>query len=268
MEVHHHSHLASGETHTARKKWTHYLWEFLMLFLAVFAGFLAENQREHYVEHQREKTYMSSFAEDLKLDITQLDNLVEYRKQTIRTLDTFFLLLSSDRYMREGETMYKLYSMPYWDIYSFYPNDRTMQQLKNAGGLRLIRNQKVSNKIMSYDVLVRNRKEYEPLQVDIANQINQDIEKLLDPVVLYQARRQADSIAVITSKVESPIADAHIGVAEKITIQPLEKNIKRKLLKNFYTTKSLFIAYIRANMEERKLATETLEMIKKEYHLK
>jgi len=45
MEVHTH-------THTARKKWTHYLWEFLMLFLAVFAGFLAEDQREHIVEHQ------------------------------------------------------------------------------------------------------------------------------------------------------------------------------------------------------------------------
>ncbi|MBK9661472.1 MAG: hypothetical protein IPO68_16495 [Chitinophagaceae bacterium] len=43
MEVHHHA-------HTARKKWTHYFWEFLMLFLAVFCGFLAENQREHYVK--------------------------------------------------------------------------------------------------------------------------------------------------------------------------------------------------------------------------
>jgi hypothetical protein len=42
MEVHHHA-------HTARKKWTHYFWEFFMLFLAVFCGFLAENQREHYI---------------------------------------------------------------------------------------------------------------------------------------------------------------------------------------------------------------------------
>jgi hypothetical protein len=47
MEVH--AHLASGETHThtPRKKWTHYSWEFLMSFLAAFGGFLAENQREH-----------------------------------------------------------------------------------------------------------------------------------------------------------------------------------------------------------------------------
>ncbi len=43
MEVHAHS-------HTPRKKRTHYFWEFLVLFLAVFCGFLTENQREHYIE--------------------------------------------------------------------------------------------------------------------------------------------------------------------------------------------------------------------------
>jgi len=39
METHaHHLHKAPG------KKWTHYLFEFFMLFLAVFCGFLAENR--------------------------------------------------------------------------------------------------------------------------------------------------------------------------------------------------------------------------------
>ena len=52
MEVHAH-------THTARKKWTHYFWEFLMLFLAVFCGFLAEYQLEHKIEKDREKEYMN-----------------------------------------------------------------------------------------------------------------------------------------------------------------------------------------------------------------
>jgi hypothetical protein len=50
MEVHAH-------THTERKKWTHYLWEFLMLFLAVTLGFFVENQREHYIEKKRAKEY-------------------------------------------------------------------------------------------------------------------------------------------------------------------------------------------------------------------
>jgi hypothetical protein len=65
MEVHHHSHTEPVHG-TSRKKFTHYLWEFLMLFLAVFCGFLAENQREHMVEHQREIKYMNSLIKDLR----------------------------------------------------------------------------------------------------------------------------------------------------------------------------------------------------------
>lgn len=42
MEVHKHPHHV-----THKKKWGEYFLEFLMLFLAVFLGFLAENFREH-----------------------------------------------------------------------------------------------------------------------------------------------------------------------------------------------------------------------------
>jgi len=40
MEVHHHTTTDHGRT--SRKKFTHYLWEFLMLFLAVTLGFFVE----------------------------------------------------------------------------------------------------------------------------------------------------------------------------------------------------------------------------------
>ena len=59
MEVH---------AHTPRKKWTHYFWEFLMLFLAVFCGFLAEYQLEYKNEHDREKVNMQNMLEDLNSD--------------------------------------------------------------------------------------------------------------------------------------------------------------------------------------------------------
>jgi hypothetical protein len=61
MEVHAHS-------HTPRKKWTHYFWEFIMLFLAVFCGFLAEYQLEHKIERDRAKELAKSFYEELKSD--------------------------------------------------------------------------------------------------------------------------------------------------------------------------------------------------------
>jgi len=54
MEVHHHG-------HTERKKWTHYFWEFLMLFLAVFCGFLAEYQLEHKIEKTGQSNISSHY---------------------------------------------------------------------------------------------------------------------------------------------------------------------------------------------------------------
>ena len=73
MEVHSH-------THTERKKWTHYFWEFLMLFLAVFCGSLAENWREHSAEHQRAKEYSKTLIEDLASDTTELLDVINEDK--------------------------------------------------------------------------------------------------------------------------------------------------------------------------------------------
>src|SRR5687768_17657062 len=86
MEVHTH-------THTPRKKWTHYFWEFLMLFLAVFCGFLAENQREHFVEHQREKQYMRSMLDDLKSDTSMFTNNISERQDRLVMIDSLVALL-------------------------------------------------------------------------------------------------------------------------------------------------------------------------------
>src|ERR1041384_5387023 len=81
MEVHHHA-------HTSRKKWTHYFWEFLMLFLAVFCGFLAENIREQQVEHHREKQYMESMIEDLASDTASLNTTITRAAAMQKGLDS------------------------------------------------------------------------------------------------------------------------------------------------------------------------------------
>src|SRR4030095_4073169 len=91
MEVHQH-------THTARKKWTHYFWEFLMLFLAVFCGFLAENLREHFIEQRREKQYVNSFIEDLKSDISNYNRQIRVRTISQNRADSLVILpLSPER---------------------------------------------------------------------------------------------------------------------------------------------------------------------------
>ena len=161
-----------------------------MLFLAVFCGFLAEYQLEHKIERDRELQFMQTMAEDLKSDTAQLSRLIKRRKNRIRELDTLFNLIESDEYLKSGRKIYGLYDLPYWDILRFSPSDRTMQQLKNGASMRLIRKKEVSNALIGYDVFVRNYKEYEPLQSELASQLNLHIEKLIDPVIIENAKNK------------------------------------------------------------------------------
>lgn len=148
MEVHQHS-------HTPRKKWTHYLWEFLMLFLAVFCGFLAENFREHQIEHRREKQFVRSLIEDLKSDTNQLASAISQFQNKESMIDSLVGLLGSPDYHMHGNEIY-YYGRQMTALAYFFPNDRTILQLKYSGALRLIRNIAVSDSIMLYDQQMRS----------------------------------------------------------------------------------------------------------------
>ena len=87
MEVHAH-------THTARKRWTHYFWEFIMLFLAVFCGFLAEYQLEHKIEKERARKYMYDMVENLKYDTIRYNRNLVNNETIGMQLDSFRAAIS------------------------------------------------------------------------------------------------------------------------------------------------------------------------------
>ena len=143
MEVHQHS-------HTPRKKWTHYFWEFFMLFLAVFCGFLAENQREHFVEHQREKQFMRSLIEDLETDTFELHKAILKADTVARYSDSVLMFLTSYRISKQVPLRLASLVALAGQRQVLINTDRTSSQLKNSGAMRLIRNKKVSNLIVRY----------------------------------------------------------------------------------------------------------------------
>lgn len=137
------------------KKIQHYFFEFLLLFLAVFCGFMAENWRERLQEHNRENEFIHSIVEDLKSDILQSDIILARLKRTSEGIDSVLYALSSPEVIENSNNVYRLWTKNL-DIKSFVSNDRTIQQLKNSGELRLIRNKPVSAGIMKYDQTVKN----------------------------------------------------------------------------------------------------------------
>ena len=143
MEVHAH-------THTPRRKWTHYFWEFLMLFLAVFCGFLAEYQLEHKIEKDRERQFINSLFADIQDDIKNLDAMIVWEQKGIAMLDTLIYLLDDPELAKQqGDQLYYVVRIgPRAN--PFGNNSRTFDQLKYSGGFRLIRKAACSNKIMEY----------------------------------------------------------------------------------------------------------------------
>ncbi|MBS1754175.1 MAG: hypothetical protein KF741_11995 [Ferruginibacter sp.] len=144
MEVHHHP-------HTKRKKFKHYLFEFFMLFLAVFCGFLAENVREHQVEKKREKKYIESMIVDLKKDTVETKSVIDDNLNRVYGMDSMALLLSKPELFAADEKQIYIFNNKFASNLNLMQwNDATFRQLLSSGNLRLKRQQEISDSIMNY----------------------------------------------------------------------------------------------------------------------
>ncbi len=127
----------------------HYLFEFLMLFLAVFCGFLAENIREHKVETEREKQYVESLLIDLKTDVINIESVQKRNLAHKQIGDSLFLLLTSADYPSKTNSIY-YFGRGFSSRIHFNMTDGTLKQLTNAGGLRLIRQKNLVDSLQAY----------------------------------------------------------------------------------------------------------------------
>jgi hypothetical protein len=151
MEVHHHPDL-----HHKRKKFREYFLEFLMIFLAVTMGFFAESLREKMSDHSKEKEYMRSLTEDLGLDTTALRSNIEAWQYIIANIDSIRKYLEPPIDKIDPGSCYK-YAAALYSFTEFNYSDRTIEQLRNSGNFRIIRNDKIADSLISYDNIIRNQ---------------------------------------------------------------------------------------------------------------
>jgi len=192
MEVHAHS-------HTARKKWTHYLWEFLMLFLAVFCGFLAEYQLEHKIEKDREKQYIRSMIADLDENDRILIDFKKRHEDRIQMMDSMIYVMKDPSTIKGNEG-----SVYYWGRISprsqtIPLNSRTIDQLKNSGNFRLIHKIETSNQIMDYYEELPLLRQLEGLYQNEFEQYKLNASKIFDPGVFISMEQSDGSVVRTTS---------------------------------------------------------------------
>lgn len=244
MEVHHHS-------HTARKKWTHYFWEFLMLFLAVFCGFLAEYQLEHKIEKDREKVYMQNMLDDLKADTAIYSDYAARNAVVKKLVDTLTVLIKRpDRKKHISTLAYSARIMTArWKQIALVK--RTYEEMKSSGHLRLIRKKEVATDVSKYYSSLSELDTYNSVGMIWADNYARAMAKIFDGEALLK---------IIKEKKEIPLTEDAMISEDKLSINELLTSAGY-----FYGALSLNdnVAAIR-----KKAAEQLIELIKKRYKLK
>ncbi|HUS01133.1 MAG TPA: hypothetical protein VMY77_05370 [Chitinophagaceae bacterium] len=237
-------------SHAKEKHFKHYLFEFCMLFLAVFCGFIAENIREHLVEKNREKEFITSMIADMKSDIKQLDSLNIRRNEKKQMIDSILLILDMPDLNLFGN---QLYYFARWmpRPLRIITSDGTMQQLKN-GNLRLIRNRKAVDAILEYDQLVRfGNIAVDDREESLIQQFYPSLKKVFDPRVFEKM--------VSGMRIRRPEGNPRLLHGDKESLDELYSHVH--FLKNVNSYSYEF------GEKRIKMAKHVLEVLQKEYNL-
>jgi hypothetical protein len=176
MEVHHHAHVPHS------KKWKDYLYEFLMLFLAVTAGFFVENTREYYIEHQRASHFSKQLLADLRLDSVMFENWNRGIQHMQKGYDSLFYLLIQKTSATDKEVLETLLPLAY--VFDVPATATTYNQMKSSGSLRYIENPGLTAHLQHYyDVLL-------PRSIKIADASYDYFSEHINPFYLKHIRIQ------------------------------------------------------------------------------
>ena len=253
MEVHHHGHVHE------KKKWKEYVFQFFMLFLAVFCGFLAENQREHYVEKHRAKNYARTMIEDLRKDIEEVKDMNHECLVILNAFDSIKLMVHT------GITNNKVRGSFYYfsRIGSIVPliswNKATLTQVIQSGSLRYFTSSELVNKISYYyasasqvDGQQETDRRFREKTVEIRNKLLNNFEFSRYSGFNINSDHLADSLLLY-----------------QIPLQSAEPNLLNEYANSFEnrraTLRNLTSKYF---PDLIKTGKELIEMLGKEYHLK
>jgi hypothetical protein len=248
MEVHHHPEVE-------KKGFKEYLLEGLMIFLAVTMGFIAENIRETITEKRIEKEYIESFVSDLKNDIATFDAIIPIEETSIKGLDT--LLKTTTLVPYTDSTIRRMYYLSRKYTMSIEPMAytlRTITQLKNSGGLRLIADKKASDSIIAYNKTVD----------EITNILNFTTHDFMIPSV-HIGNKIFNGKFLLPYNGESVINLLSSG--EKLSLLTNDESIISEYTSLIYQVKQIRENYLDQVKRHEERAKNMILFFQKEYHL-
>lgn len=249
MEVHHHPHVE-------KKKFKEYFLEFIMIFLAVTLGFFAESLREHINDHAKSEQYIQSMVEDLESDTARLNDIIDFDAGKITALnnmdqcyDTITNNLRATSCMG-GLIKFSKVNRP------FLSNDRTITQLANAGGFRLLAKEDADS-ILSYEKMYRNVRDFE---TTVYQEAQDNVRNTLNELANFKVVSPLENV--------SSLSGSDSGTSS--LSGPLLFSDDRKLLNKWFNQLQLYLRVTKAQSgllnRLRQMATNLINFYKNKHH--
>jgi hypothetical protein len=248
MEVHHHPDL-----HQKQKKFKEYFLEFLMIFLAVSLGFIAENLREHITDRSKEKQYIEAFIRNVQDDTAKLKHVISRDSEQVSGTDSFLHLVHLPMNIDSNRKKFYYLSIRYfYSSATFKSNDATLLQLKSTGDYRLIEKDHVADSLSKYD----------------AN--NNDIYDEGDYYVAYfkEILFMLDEMTDMTIYDDTTFFDHNKFTDKPPPVITGDSVAMRKLFNKVFDFRGITNAYIEFNLKPQlENATRLIIFLKKEYNI-
>jgi len=149
MEVHHHPKVE-------KKNFKEYLFEGLMIFLAVTLGFFAETIRENISENSKAGELAKSLYQEVYSDSVQIQKVMDTRTKKEEQIIYFKKYVGDSDITRPSSKFYSSFTWTFLitAAISFEPRDGVLDQLRNSGMLRYFKQMDLQNKIgeLSVDI--------------------------------------------------------------------------------------------------------------------
>lgn len=238
-----------------KKKWYVYFIDFIMLFVAVTLGFLAENVRDQQTDKNREISYLKNVHDDLLVDINRIESVISSNNWRLLMLDS--LHIEINKASPDLPSLY-YYIRNLALRTTFESSHLGLDQIKASGGFRLIQNAKIIAGIQDYERKLNNAMKLEEARERTLEQAKFKMAVVFDAGTLYQMTKNQSMFKGEKMEVrfKRPAYAASFVVGDRETFNELINYVNIGLNTNLYLNnrynelKSIAKALDAAIMEE------------------
>jgi len=172
MEVHHHPELE-------KKNFKEYFLEFIMIFLAVTMGFIAENIREHFTETKIAHQNLEAYRNDLLQHQAYYEETIADFNKVLPIYDSLVTIFFEKKENTELPVVSTLLLQGTLN-YVITINTPTYAQLISSGSLRFLENHELKASMANYQGQINSLINYNDRIINLINGQSIEIGKIVD----------------------------------------------------------------------------------------